>query len=92
VLLNHDNILSALPSKPGVYQFLDASGKVIYVGKARDLKKRISSYFSKIQPGKTAVMLNRAADIRHIVTKQNQMPFCSKTTLSKNTSQNTIYC
>ena len=69
MLLNHDNILSALPSKPGVYQFLDASGKVIYVGKARDLKKRISSYFSKIQPGKTAVMLNRAADIRHIVTE-----------------------
>jgi len=69
VLLNHENILSSVPSKPGVYQFLDASGKIIYVGKARNLRKRISSYFSKAQPGKTSVMLNRAADLRHIVTE-----------------------
>lgn len=62
-------ILHTLPSKPGVYQFIDATGRIIYVGKARNLRKRISSYFSKTQPGKTAVMLNRAASLSHIVTE-----------------------
>ncbi|MGB4291529.1 MAG: excinuclease ABC subunit UvrC [Bacteroidales bacterium] len=62
------SILPVLPSKPGVYQFLDSSGRILYVGKARNLKKRISSYFSKRQPGKTAVMLSHAASLHHIVT------------------------
>lgn len=63
------SILPVLPSKPGVYQFLDSSGRILYVGKARNLKKRISSYFSKRQPGKTAVMLSHAASLHHIVTE-----------------------
>ncbi|MFZ2285746.1 MAG: excinuclease ABC subunit UvrC [Bacteroidales bacterium] len=65
-----DTIRSAvtrLPDKPGVYQFLDASGTILYVGKARSLKKRVGSYFAKNQSGKTQVMLSRAADLRHIV-------------------------
>jgi len=66
--IDPSSILPLLPSKPGVYQFLDSSGKIIYVGKARNLKKRISTYFSKSQPGKTAVMLSRAAALHHIVT------------------------
>lgn len=56
-----------LPDKPGVYQFIDASGTILYVGKARSLRKRVGSYFSKNQTGKTHVMLSRAAEIRHIV-------------------------
>ncbi len=67
--LDPEKILPLLPSKPGVYQFLDQSGKILYVGKARDLKKRVSSYFSKTLPGKTAVMLSKAASLRHIVTE-----------------------
>jgi excinuclease ABC subunit C len=58
---------ASLPDRPGVYQFIDASGTILYVGKARSLKKRVASYFSKNQSGKTLVMLSRAADIRHIV-------------------------
>lgn len=57
----------SLPQNPGVYQFIDASGIVIYVGKARNLKKRVTSYFAKNQTGKTSVMLSRAGEIRHIV-------------------------
>lgn len=59
--------VSALPDKPGVYQFIDASGTILYVGKARSLRKRVSSYFAKNQSGKTKVMLSRAADLRHVV-------------------------
>jgi len=67
--IDPSSILPVLPSKPGVYQFMDSSGKIIYIGKARNLKKRISTYFSKIQPGKTAVMLSHAAALHHIVTE-----------------------
>ncbi|MDZ7633059.1 MAG: excinuclease ABC subunit UvrC [Bacteroidales bacterium] len=59
--------VSMLPDKPGVYQFIDASGTILYVGKARSLRKRVTSYFSKNQSGKTQVMLSRAADLRHVV-------------------------
>lgn len=61
------SILSLLPDKPGVYQFIDASGTIIYVGKAKNLKKRVTSYFSKNQSGKTTVLLRKTRDIRHIV-------------------------
>ena len=62
-----NNILSILPDKPGVYQFIDASGRTIYIGKAKNLKKRVYSYFTPNQSGKTTVMLNKAVDLRHIV-------------------------
>jgi|WetSurMetagenome_2_1015567.scaffolds.fasta_scaffold00453_21 excinuclease ABC subunit C len=63
------SILSLLPDKPGVYQFFDSTGTVIYVGKAKSLKKRVTSYFSKNQSGKTNVLLKKADDIRHIVVE-----------------------
>ena len=59
--------LSGLPDKPGIYQFFDSSGKIIYIGKARNLKKRVSSYFSGNQSGKTTVMISKAVAIRHFV-------------------------
>ncbi|MBN2864304.1 MAG: GIY-YIG nuclease family protein, partial [Bacteroidales bacterium] len=65
--VNPQDILYLLPQKPGVYQFLDTNGRIIYVGKAKNLKKRVASYFTKNQSGKTAVMLKRAADMKHIV-------------------------
>jgi excinuclease ABC subunit C len=60
-------LLSRIPGKPGVYQFVDSYGDIIYVGKAKNLKKRVSSYFTKNQSGKTTVMLNKATDIRHTI-------------------------
>jgi excinuclease ABC subunit C len=67
LIQNHKELLSSLPGKPGVYQFIDASGRIIYIGKAKDLKKRVTSYFAKNQSGKTTVMIRKAVDIRHII-------------------------
>jgi excinuclease ABC subunit C len=63
------SILSLLPDKPGVYQFIDSFDNILYVGKAKNLKKRVASYFSGNQSGKTILLLKRAADIRHIVVE-----------------------
>ena len=61
------SIISVLPEKPGVYQFIDKTETILYVGKAKNLKKRVSSYFTKNQSGKTIVLLKKTNDIRHIV-------------------------
>jgi excinuclease ABC subunit C len=63
------SIISLLPDKPGVYQFIDNYDNILYVGKAKNLKKRVASYFSKNQSGKTVLLLKRAHDIRHIVVE-----------------------
>lgn len=61
---------SPLPELPGCYLFRDAQGTIIYVGKAKNIRKRVQSYFSRRDhDGKTARMLARAADIDYIVTK-----------------------
>jgi excinuclease ABC subunit C len=67
VSINSQEILSLVPDKPGIYQFLDNNGNIIYVGKAKNLKKRVSSYFSRNQSGKTTVMLKKAVQLRHMV-------------------------
>jgi excinuclease ABC subunit C len=61
------SFISFLPDKPGIYQFFDNSGNIIYVGKAKNLKKRVTSYFSKNQTGKTNALLKRTVQIRHLV-------------------------
>lgn len=60
--------LQTLPHQSGVYQYFDADGKILYVGKAKDLKKRVSSYFTKQHDyGKTRVLVKKIASIKHIV-------------------------
>ncbi|HEA20477.1 hypothetical protein LCGC14_1102410 [marine sediment metagenome] len=60
--------LSTLPNGPGVYQFYDIDEKILYVGKAKNLKKRVSSYFTKKHEyGKTRVMVKKIRRIKHIV-------------------------
>jgi excinuclease ABC subunit C len=67
---NVSNILKTLPNKPGVYQHIDGNGNILYIGKAKDLKKRVSSYFNKNHDNaRTYVMAKRVRDIRTIVTE-----------------------
>ena len=65
------SILKSLPDKPGVYQYYDGTGKIIYVGKAKSLKKRVSSYFNKekYESGKAAVLVRKIADIKYVVVQ-----------------------
>lgn len=60
--------IKTLPSLPGVYQYYDKNGTILYVGKAKNLKKRVSSYFNKTHEiGKTNVLVKKIAKIEHIV-------------------------
>lgn len=60
-------IIKTISNQPGVYQYYNSEGIIIYVGKAKNLKKRVSSYFTKNQTGKTAVLVKQIADIKTIV-------------------------
>lgn len=61
-------ILSAIPEKPGCYQYFDEKGTIIYVGKAKNLKRRVSSYFNKEQSSKkTSVLVKQIRDIKYFV-------------------------
>ena len=67
------SILKTIPNDPGVYQYFDEKGEIIYVGKAKNLKRRVSSYFNKQQQsGKVKVLVSRIADIRFTVVN-NEM-------------------
>lgn len=62
--------VALLPDLPGVYQYFDAAGVIIYVGKAKNLKKRVSSYFNReLEYTKTMVLVSKIRDIRHIVVE-----------------------
>ena len=66
--------VSQLPHSPGVYQFVDQNGTIIYVGKAKSLKKRVSSYFvdNRDHSAKVRVLVRQVVDIRHIVVNSEQ--------------------
>ncbi|MCD8080508.1 MAG: excinuclease ABC subunit UvrC [Bacteroides sp.] len=66
-------IVSNLPEKPGVYQYINSEGVIIYVGKAKNLKKRVYSYFSKEHTAsKLRVLVSKIADIRYIVVNTEE--------------------
>ncbi|NNE35679.1 MAG: GIY-YIG nuclease family protein, partial [Rhodothermales bacterium] len=67
---NLQSKLSLLPTRPGVYQHKDDAGKVLYVGKAKNLRSRVRSYFQESRPrdGRLAIMIRKIADVEVIVT------------------------
>ena len=66
---NPGAFLKSLPDNPGVYQMYDASGGLIYVGKAKNLKKRVTSYFRKnLDSSKTTALMNKVVEIKVIIT------------------------
>jgi len=66
-----DKIINDLPKLPGVYQFLNKEGKIIYIGKAKDLRNRVSSYFNKnkYESFKTKILAQQVFDIKHIIVE-----------------------
>lgn len=67
------SIVLNLPETPGCYQYLDESGKIIYVGKAKNLKRRVSSYFNKNQQTrKTRLLVGKIQDIKYVVVKTEE--------------------
>ena len=66
------SIVENLPDTPGCYQYLNKEGAVIYVGKAKNLKRRVSQYFQKEHTGKTRVLVSQIADIRYVVVSREE--------------------
>ncbi|MDP3435090.1 MAG: excinuclease ABC subunit UvrC [Bacteroidota bacterium] len=67
------SLVTVLPDQPGIYQYFDQSGKIIYVGKAKNLKKRVTSYFVKNhQNRKTELLVRSISDIKHMVVETEQ--------------------
>ena len=78
------DILQRLPDEPGVYQYLNEVGEVVYVGKAKSLKKRVSSYFHKEQDRyKTKLLVKSIADIKYVVVQSEQDAFLLENNLIK---------
>lgn len=70
---NLRKIVNELPSSPGVYQYFDSSGVIIYIGKAKNLKNRVLSYLNKSnQSNKTRILVNKIADLKYIVVNSEQ--------------------
>ena len=77
-------ILATLPETPGCYQFFDAKATIIYVGKAKNLKKRVTSYFNKDHPdNKTRVLVKQIADIKYFVVDTEEEAFLLENNLIK---------
>ncbi len=68
--MNLEVQIKSLPNSPGVYQYFDKDDKILYVGKAKNLKKRVASYFTKNhESGKTKVLVKKIVNIKHIVVE-----------------------
>lgn len=75
--------LKTIPHLPGSYQMRNINGNVIYVGKAKDLYKRVNSYFKGTVTGKTAIMVSEVADFTYITTSSEQEAFILELNLIK---------
>ncbi len=83
--VNPDALRLTLPEGPGVYLFKDRSGRIIYIGKAKNLKKRVLSYFRPLSdlPYKTGLMMNRAKGLDYILTATETEAFILESNLVK---------
>ena len=69
-------LLRRIPNSPGVYQYLNKEGQIIYIGKAKNLQRRVNSYFSKAHTNaKTRQLVAHIADIHYIVVDNEQDAF-----------------
>lgn len=82
---NHISLLlKRIPERPGVYQYYDKEGEIIYVGKAKNLHRRVNSYFSKDHPSsKTRQLVAHIADIKYVVVESEQDAFLLENNLIK---------
>lgn len=80
-----DNIIKNIPDKPGCYQYYDSNNTIIYIGKAKNLKKRVSSYFtnSKQHNNKTRVLVSKIRDIKYIVVDTEEDTYLLENNLIK---------
>ncbi len=77
------NKLKTLPEKPGTYQMLNKSGQIIYVGKAKNLKRRVGSYFVGVHDEKTTRLVKDIVDFRYIITNSEKEAFLLEITQIK---------
>ncbi len=78
------SLISNLTSRPGIYKFLDSSAKILYIGKALNLKKRVSSYFNKSNDSiKTRKLVEHIYDIEVIITENEEEALILENTLIK---------
>lgn len=79
-----DGLLKSLPESPGVYQYFNSDGEIIYVGKAKNLKRRVNSYFNKEHESyKTRALVGNIADLKYLVVKSEQDAFLLENNLIK---------
>ena len=71
-IVDFSTVISVIPESPGCYLYLDENGTIIYVGKAKNLKRRVASYFNKTQTPKTQVLVNKIRDIQYIVVESEE--------------------
>ena len=69
---NIRNILGLLPDKPGIYMYFDKHGDILYIGKAKNLKNRVRSYFNGAQVGKTKFLVKKICNIEYTVVETEQ--------------------
>lgn len=75
--------LAVLPTKPGVYRYFDKDGTLIYVGKAKNLKRRVSSYFNKEQTGKTRLLVSKIANLEYSIVDTESEALLLENTMIK---------
>jgi len=87
-----DNLKSIdLPNSPGVYKFLSSKNKILYVGKSKNLKKRVKSYFQKDQNKKISNMIKETTNIDFVLSESEHDALLLENNLIKEINQSTTY-